>query len=78
MMLEHVVIVTDSLAIDGGSAKVALGSALAIARSGLTVTVFAASGEASRELAACRNVRLVSTGQGEALSIYGDNIANAK
>jgi glycosyltransferase involved in cell wall biosynthesis len=68
MMLEHVVIVTDSLAIDGGSAKVALGSALGLARSGLTVTVFAAAGEASRELADCPNIRLISTGQGEALA----------
>lgn len=67
-MLEHVVVVTDSLSIDGGSAKVALGSALALARSGLPVTVFAAAGEADSELRACTNVRIVSTGQGDALS----------
>lgn len=68
MMLEHVVIVTDSLSVDGGSAKVALGSALGLARSGLNVTVFAASGEASRELSECPNIRIVSTGQGDALA----------
>jgi glycosyltransferase involved in cell wall biosynthesis len=66
--LEDVVIVTDSLAIDGGSARVALGSALALAESGLRVTVFAAAGEPSAELAACKNVRIVSTNQGEALA----------
>jgi glycosyltransferase involved in cell wall biosynthesis len=66
-VLEDVVVVTDSLTVDGGSAKVALGSALALAQRGVRVTVFAASGEASRELADCRNVRIVSTGQGDAL-----------
>jgi glycosyltransferase involved in cell wall biosynthesis len=67
-VLEHVVIVTDSLSVDGGSAKVALGSALALAESGLQVTVFAAAGEASNELAACSNVRIICTDQGEALA----------
>jgi glycosyltransferase involved in cell wall biosynthesis len=67
-VLEHVVIVTDSLSVDGGSAKVALSSALALAESGLQVTVFAAAGQASNELAACRNLRFISTGQGEALA----------
>jgi glycosyltransferase involved in cell wall biosynthesis len=67
-VLEHVVIVTDSLSVDGGSAKVALSSALALAESGLQVTVFAAAGQASSELAACPNVRIVCTDQGEALA----------
>ena len=34
--LEHVVVVTDSLSIDGGSAKVALGGAMALAERGTT------------------------------------------
>jgi glycosyltransferase involved in cell wall biosynthesis len=67
-VLQHVVIVTDSLSVDGGSAKVALSSALALAESGLQVTVFAAAGQASDELAACHNVRVICTGQGEALA----------
>jgi glycosyltransferase involved in cell wall biosynthesis len=67
-VLEHVVIVTDSLEVDGGSAKVALGSARALADRGLHVTVFAASGQASAELADCKNVYIVTTDQGEALA----------
>jgi glycosyltransferase involved in cell wall biosynthesis len=67
-VLEHVVIVTDSLAVDGGSAKVALGSARALAERGLRVTVFAASGTAGADLAGCENVRVVNTFQGEALA----------
>jgi glycosyltransferase involved in cell wall biosynthesis len=63
-----VVIVTDSLAVDGGSSMVALTSARALAASGVRVTVFAASGEASPELAACENLTLVTTGQGDALA----------
>lgn len=59
---------TDSLTIDGGSAKVALSSAMALAEIGLRVTVFAASGQASSELAACANVRIVHTGQCDALA----------
>jgi glycosyltransferase involved in cell wall biosynthesis len=74
--LDHVVIVTDSLAVDGGSSKVALTSARALAASGVQVTVFAASGEASAELAACPNLRLVTTGQGDALA-SGNRIAGA-
>jgi hypothetical protein len=66
-MLRHVVVVTDSLSIDGGSAKVALGSALALARQGLHVTVFAATGDASPELRETANLDIVCTGQGEAL-----------
>lgn len=66
-MLRHVVVVTDSLSIDGGSAKVALGSALALARQGLHVTVFAATGDASPELREAANLDIVCTGQGEAL-----------
>jgi glycosyltransferase involved in cell wall biosynthesis len=67
-VLEHVVVVTDSLTVDGGSAKVALSSAIALAESGLQVTVFAAAGQASPELAACANLRIVCTEQGDALS----------
>lgn len=67
-MLEHVVVVTDSLTVDGGSAKVALGSALALAERGIGVTVFSAAGEACTELAARNNVQIISTEQGEALS----------
>ncbi len=67
-MLEHVVVVTDSLTVDGGSAKVAITSAMALAKRGLQVTVFAASGDASPELASCPNMRIICTGQGDALS----------
>jgi glycosyltransferase involved in cell wall biosynthesis len=67
-VVEHVVVVTDSLTIDGGSASVALRSAMALARSGIQVTVFAAAGDASPELSECRNLRIVSTAQGEALA----------
>jgi len=66
-VLEHVVVVTDSLSIDGGSGKVALDSALALAESGKRVTVFAASGRASAELAACANISIVCTEQTYAL-----------
>ena len=66
-MLEHVLVVTDSLTVDGGSAKVALSSAAALAESGLRVTIFAAGGQVSPDLAAHENVRVVSTGQGDAL-----------
>jgi glycosyltransferase involved in cell wall biosynthesis len=66
--LNDVVIVTDSLAIDGGSAKVALGSAIALAERGVRVTLFSASGEPSTEVSACANLRIVTTGQGDALS----------
>jgi hypothetical protein len=62
------VIVTDSLAVDGGSAKVALSSAMALADSGLQVTVFAAAGVASKELMAHENIRIVCTHQGDALA----------
>jgi glycosyltransferase involved in cell wall biosynthesis len=65
-VLEHVVIVTDSLSVDGGSAKVALGSARALAERGFRVTVFGGSGEASDELARCPNLDIVNTGQGDA------------
>jgi glycosyltransferase involved in cell wall biosynthesis len=67
-MIKHVVVVTDSLSIDGGSANVALRAAIAVAQTGLEVTVFAASGEAWPELLACKNLRIVCTGQGDALS----------
>lgn len=67
-MVEHVVVVTDSLSIDGGSSSVALRSAVALARTGLHVTVFAASGDASPDLLSCPNLRVISTGQGDALS----------
>lgn len=60
-------IVTDSLSIDGGSSRVALGSAIALAERGTHVTVFAASGQASPELAACANVDIVCTNQPDAL-----------
>lgn len=66
-MLEHVVIVTDGLTIDGGSSKVALTSAMALAQSGLRVTVFAASGKPGADLAACKNLHIVSTNQGDTL-----------
>lgn len=67
-MLEHVVVVTDGLTVDGGTAKVALDSALALAENGLRVTVFGGYGEPSRELAEHPNVRIVSTGQTHALA----------
>jgi glycosyltransferase involved in cell wall biosynthesis len=67
-MLKHVVVVTDSLSVDGGSAKVALGSARALAAQGLQVTVFAAGGRISEELADTDSVQIVNTNQGEALS----------
>jgi glycosyltransferase involved in cell wall biosynthesis len=67
-VLKHVVVVTDSLTIDGGSAKVALDSAAALSERGLNVTVFAASGIASPALTAHENVRVVSTAQGDALT----------
>lgn len=67
-MLEHVVVVTDSLSVDGGSARVALTSAVGLARAGIRVTVFAASGRASDELSTCENLSVVSTDQGEALT----------
>lgn len=67
-MLQHVVVVTDGLIVDGGTAKVALESAAALAESGLRVTVFGAYGEASRELAGHPNVRIVSTGQTHAMA----------
>jgi glycosyltransferase involved in cell wall biosynthesis len=60
--------VTDTLTIDGGSAKVALGSARALADSGLTVTVFAAAGRADADLTSAPNLRIVCTDQGEALA----------
>ncbi len=61
-------IVTDSLAVDGGSSKVALSSAMALAATGLRVTVFAATGAADAELATCPGVTIVTTNQGEVLS----------
>lgn len=67
-MVDHVVIVTDSLSFDGGSASVALRSAMALARSGLRVTIFAAAGEPNAELRACPNLELITTGQGDALA----------
>jgi glycosyltransferase involved in cell wall biosynthesis len=66
-MVKHVVVVTDSLSIDGGSSNVALRSAVALARMGMQVTVFAASGEAGPELLGTQNLRVISTGQGDAL-----------
>ena len=75
-MVKDVVIVTDSLSFDGGSAAVALRSAVALAHSGKRVTVFAASGTPSAELLACDNLRLVTTGQGDALSA-GNKLAGA-
>lgn len=67
-MLEHVVVVADGLVVDGGTAKVALDSALALAERGLRVTVFGAYGEPGRALAEHPNVRIVSTGQTHALA----------
>jgi glycosyltransferase involved in cell wall biosynthesis len=67
-MVDHVVVVTDSLTVDGGSARVALDSALALAESGTHVTLFAGGGTPSAALSAHPNVRIVSTGQGEALA----------
>jgi glycosyltransferase involved in cell wall biosynthesis len=67
-MVKHVVVVTDSLSIDGGSANVALRAAIAVAQTGIEVTVFAAAGEAWPDLLACKNLRIVCTGQGDTLS----------
>jgi glycosyltransferase involved in cell wall biosynthesis len=67
-MVKHVVVVTDSLTIDGGSANVALRGAMAVAQTGIEVTVFAAAGEAWPELLACKNLRIICTGQGDAFS----------
>lgn len=58
---------TDSAAFDGGSATVALRSAMALAQRGVAVTIFTACGVPSPELVACPNLRIVNTGQGEAL-----------
>jgi glycosyltransferase involved in cell wall biosynthesis len=67
-MVDHVVVVTDSLTVDGGSARVALDSALALAEGGMHVTLFAGGGTPSAALRAHPNVRIVSTDQGEALA----------
>ncbi len=75
-MLEHVVVVVDSLNIDGGTAKVALGSAIGLAEAGIPVTVFAASGRPGPELRSCENLRIVSTAQPDVLSA-GNKIAAA-
>jgi len=61
------VIVTDTLSLTG-QCKGRTRSALALAERGLQVTVFAAAGQPSDELAACCNVRVISTGQGESLA----------
>jgi glycosyltransferase involved in cell wall biosynthesis len=45
-----------------------LRSAMALARGGMNVTIFAASGTPNPDLIACPNLRLISTGQGDALS----------
>lgn len=75
-MLEHVVVVADSLNIDGGTTKVALGSAAALAEAGVGVTIFAASGQVTPELAACPNLRIVSTVQPDVIA-SGNKIAAA-
>jgi glycosyltransferase involved in cell wall biosynthesis len=75
-MLDHVVVVVDSLNIDGGTAKVALGSAIGLANAGVPVTVFAASGRPGPELLACENLRIVSTEQPDVLKA-GNKIAAA-
>ena len=67
-MLEHVIVVTDSASVDGGSAKVALSSAIALAGSGLSITVFAAAGQPDPILADCPNLTVVNTNQGDALA----------
>jgi glycosyltransferase involved in cell wall biosynthesis len=66
MMKHHVtdiVVVNDSAHIDGGSTQVALTSAIALARSGLRVTVFAAVGPAMPLLLDTPNLRVVLTDQ---------------
>jgi glycosyltransferase involved in cell wall biosynthesis len=75
-VLEHVVVVVDSLNIDGGTAKVALGSAIGLAGAGVQVTVFAASGRPGPELLSCENLRVVSTEQPDVLSA-GNKLAAA-
>jgi glycosyltransferase involved in cell wall biosynthesis len=60
-----VVIVNDSAHINGGSSQVALSSAVALARAGWRVTVFAAAGPAMTELRETPNLRLVLMDQRE-------------
>ena len=62
--LNRIIIVTDSLAIDGGSGRVALTSARALAERGFATTVFAAAGEADEDAA---HLTFVSTDQGTIL-----------
>lgn len=63
--LTDVVIVNDSANINGGSSQVALSSAIALARAGQRVTVFAAVAPALPELFVTPNLRLVLTQQHE-------------
>jgi len=67
-VISDVVVVTASLSIDGGSSKVALTSALALAGSGVRVPLFTAFGLPSADLASCERLRVISTGQAEALN----------
>jgi glycosyltransferase involved in cell wall biosynthesis len=75
-MPKHVVVVTDSASVDGGSARVALSSARALAEGGTSVTLFVAGGVPSAELATCPNLRIVSTEQGDVLA-SGNRIGGA-
>lgn len=60
--MKSVVVITDSAVVDGGAAKVAIESALALADSGLDVTVFAGGSEAEPGLGSTVNVVLTGSG----------------
>ena len=68
MSVRNVVVVTDTANVTGGSAKVALGSAIALARHGIRVYVFAAAGPAMPELTAEPNLSVICLEQPEALA----------
>jgi glycosyltransferase involved in cell wall biosynthesis len=62
-VVNHVVVVTDSLSVDGGSGRVALSSAIAIADRGIGVTLFAATGALDEGVVLPKNMRVVCTNQ---------------
>lgn len=66
--VKHVVVVTDSAHINGGSTKVALSSALELARRGYGVTVFTATGPIDEELRRQPNLRVVCLEQFDILN----------
>jgi glycosyltransferase involved in cell wall biosynthesis len=63
MELNAVVIVSDALHVDGGSAKVALSSAVALAEAGYHVTAFGAIGPVDPGVAATAGIDVVCTDQ---------------